>query len=236
MKKSIIGSILLLVLSIGTIAEAGRTRVYSGSWFGWWGHPWIGISGRTDSGRFLVSTGFPYWWGYPGSDLFVSKRIDVHVLFGFPFPFFWNYDYRYYHSNVYYYPYNYRDYSRIIVKNPDTVKDSYNGGSGSYNPDVTRKDQDVIFYGGIQIHPAGRIKITTTKGDSGQPEVADIVINGLPAGKTGIGDKPFEMGLLIGKHKVSVKKDGKEVFSTEVNVERNKDVSLKIDLESLMSP
>jgi hypothetical protein len=241
MKKRIliIGLIFLLALSIGSVAES-KTRVFIGPWFGWWGHSWVATSGRIDSGRFFVSTSLPFWLGYPGVNLFFTNKIDGRIAFSASLPLWWNSDYRYYQPYGYYYPY----YGRVIVNDPNPVKDPYFKtqdptlnqalpgdrawvqGQGK-TQDTISKDQDTIFYGGIQIHPAGRIKITA-KGSSGVPEIADIEIDGLPAGK--IGEKPFEMGLLIGKHKVTLKKDGKEVFSAEVDIERNKEVSLKIDL------
>lgn len=206
MKKNLIGGlILLLILSMGTITEA-MTSVYIGPGFGWWG------------------------------------RIDGRMFFSASLPIWRDYDYRYDYPFGYYYPYNYRNYGRVVVnpvrnsvpngvKEPEIVE--YPSGGRSDTPYVTGKDQDMIFYGGIQIHPAGRIKIITTKGVSGQLEIADIEIDGFTAGKTGIEEKPFEMGLLVGKHKVALRKDGKEVFSTEIDVERNREISLKINLEGL---
>ncbi|MEK6692473.1 MAG: hypothetical protein AABY44_03495 [Nitrospirota bacterium] len=222
MRKNLVVLMLLLTLFITTIAESG-TAVYVGSWSGWWGYPEIG------SGRSFISTGFPHRWGQTGFSIGFSKKIDDSQIYLSAFlPFFGDYDYYgHYHpyeSYEYYYPYYYRNYGKVIIKDPESIEDSY--------PKLIEKGRDVIFYGGIQIHPAGRVKVVINRGDSEQPEIADIEIDGLPAGKTG--DKPFEMGILIGKHKVSIKKDGKEVFSAEIDIERNKEVFLKIDLEDLI--
>lgn len=225
MKKILICLFLLSILSIGSIAEA-KSNVYIGSWFGWWGQPSIAISGKVDSGRFFVNTGFPFWWGHPGFNIFFSKRIDDRILFSASLPVWWDYDSYYYYPYRYYYPHS---YGRVIIKDPEPVENFYR--KGSYTPDVTEKEQDMILYSGIQIYPAGRVKITASKGISDQPEMVDIEIDGLPSGK--IGEKPFEMGLLVGRHKIIIKKDGKEVFSTDINVERNKEISLKIDIEGL---
>lgn len=156
-------------------------------------------------------------WGWSGFNISFSEKVDGRIFLNAFLPFWWDYDHIYNYPYGYYCPYC-RAYGKIIV-NP---KEDYS----LKNQDVTGKDQDTIFYGGIQIHPAGRIKITT------HPEVADIEIDGLPVGKSGI-DKPFEMGLFVGKHKVILKKDGNEVFSTEVDIERNKEVSLKINFDGI---
>ncbi len=224
MRKNIVVLMLLLTLLIATIAEPG-TGVYAGTRSGWRGYPEKG------SGRSFVSTGFPHWWGRTGFSIGFSKKInDSQIYLSAFLPFFGDYDdygyYRPYESYEYYYPYYYRNYGKVIIKDPESIEDSY--------PNLIEKGRDVIFYGGIQIHPAGRVKVVINRGDSEQPEIADIEIDGLPAGKTG--DKPFEMGILVGKHKVSIKKDGKEVFSAEVDIERNKEISLKIDLDGLVSP
>jgi len=162
------------------------------------------------------------WWGYPAFNISFSKGIDGQLSLGTSIPLWWGYNTYYYH------PYN---YGRVVINDPEPDEPLYE--KGSYTPNVIQRGEDIIFYGGIQIYPAGRVKITTTDRIPDKSETLDIEIDGYPAGKTRTGEKPFEIGLLVGRHKISIKRDGKEVFSAEINVERNKDISLKIDPEGL---
>lgn len=216
-RKNIILLILLVSLLIGTTSEA-TMGFHAGPGFFRGGDPRFVMSGWFGTDRFFMNPVLPLWWG---------ERSGFKPFFH-PFYFssysFWGrhvFDQPYsYGYSGYNYPYFYGGYGGAIVTNPYSSESTY----GSV------KTQDGFFYSGIQVYPAGRVKITTTKdGD----KVADVEIDGFPAGKIGTENKPFELGLLVGKHKIILKKDGKEVFSADIDIERNKEINLNIDLERL---
>jgi len=75
-----------------------------------------------------------------------------------------------------------------------------------------------------QVIPAGRLHIRV------QPEDADIAVDGFQLSPA---NGLYEIGLLVGPHKLEVKKTNYENYSAVVEVHRNESMLLTISLKKM---